>query len=320
MAKSSILTRKPVLSFFLLSLTISWGIWIPIEVYYYLQNPSIFSSAANLPPPVLILAFIGIFGPTFSALIMAGVQGGRSGIRKLLSGWKIWRVGIRWYVVIPIILVTTTLAAIELYIGFFTVSYQINMSLWYMFFLDFLTSGFMGGPIAEETGWRGYALPRMMKTQSALNSSLILGVMWALWHLPGLLVPGFVVPVPLEPLVFVNFLLDVISLSILMAWLFNNTQGSVLIAFLFHAAHNSIGATLMLSIFNFGDFVTAYLVTHWFVVGLQWVLVILLIVFFGSTHLSRKPEEDSDPMPTRSAPRNITQSTSSEMVHLVTPY
>jgi membrane protease YdiL (CAAX protease family) len=250
-----------------------------------------------MPLPFVISAFIGMFGPTFAALIMAGTQEGGSGLRKLLSRWKIWRVGIQWYIIIPVILIAIQLAAIQLYIGFFAVSPQINLGLWYMFFLDFLASGFMGGPICEETGWRGYALPRMLKSQSALKSGLILGVMWAVWHVPGLLIPGFVIPVPLDPLIFLNFLLDVISLSVIMTWLFNNTRGSVLIAFLFHSAHNSIIATVLTSIFHFENIEIAYSITHWFVVPLQWVLVILLIILFGSTHLSHKLEDNSNTMP-----------------------
>ena len=288
MSRLSGLAKYPLVSFFALSYAISWAIWIPL-VIYYLQNPM---QVFPLPLPLLLLALIGGFGPTFAALIVTSIQEGRRGIRRLLSRWLIWRVGIRWYLSIPLITIGIRLGAIGLYVLTAGVNPQINMNLWYMFFLDFLIA-VVGGPIAEETGWRGYALPRMQKTRSALISSLIVGMLWTFWHAPGFLIPGMALPaVPFDWLVILNYLLRVMSLSVLFTWLFNNTRRSIFVAFLFHTAVNSVPQTLF-RIFSFGT-ISADVIfwVTWFTVGLQWLLVAFLIAVFGSARLSRKQIDD----------------------------
>ena len=88
--------------------------------------------------------------------------------------------------------------------------------------------------VGEELGWRGYALPLLLEKRSALMASLILGVLWGLWHLPTFLVPG----TPQYGLPLPAFVLLTVEYSILMTWVYLNTKGSVLIATLFHGAIN----------------------------------------------------------------------------------
>ncbi len=83
-------------------------------------------------------------------------------------------------------------------------------------------------------GWRGYALPLLLEKRSTLTASLILGVLWGLWHLPTFLVPG----TPQYGLPLSAFVLLTIEYSILMTWVFLHTRGSVMIATLFHGAIN----------------------------------------------------------------------------------
>jgi membrane protease YdiL (CAAX protease family) len=285
--------KKPLLLFFLLSYAITWGIGIPIAIFYFLPLSSV--SIASIPLPILLLTFIALFGPTFAALIMAVTEGGTSGIRKLLSRWKIWRVGIRWYLVIPFVLAGIQLAAVFLYVGISAIPLKANWGLWYMFFPYFLTSALLGGPLAEETGWRGYALPRMLNSQDAFKSGLVLGILWAGWHLPFLFIPALgVIPAPLNPLTFLVFFLWVIPASVMMVWLFTNTRGSVLLAFLFHSVHNAVIPTVMLSIFGFENLPNAEVWVLCLVTALEWVVVTFLVVIFKPAYLSRKFKDDSD--------------------------
>jgi membrane protease YdiL (CAAX protease family) len=88
--------------------------------------------------------------------------------------------------------------------------------------------------IGEELGWRGYALPRLLARRSALAASLILGLLWGLWHLPTFYVPG----APQHGLPISAFLLLTMAYSVLFTWIYLHTRGSVLIATLFHGAIN----------------------------------------------------------------------------------
>jgi membrane protease YdiL (CAAX protease family) len=151
----------------------------------------------------------------------------------------------------------------------------------------FLRAALIGGAIAEETGWRGYALPRLMKTKSALASSIIIGLIWGAWHLPISLIPGANFPVPLNPLLFSVFLLNAMSISIVMTWLFSNTKGSIFICYLYHALLNT---ALFGAVFRFEDMESAWWVKMCFGVALRGIFALLLVVFFGAVRLSRKGE------------------------------
>jgi membrane protease YdiL (CAAX protease family) len=89
--------------------------------------------------------------------------------------------------------------------------------------------------LGEEVGWRGYALPALQARYSALLASLILGVVWALWHLPVFFNPD----TSYSNLPFLLFLVFIVPVAVLMTWLFNSTAGSVLMAMIFHAVMNS---------------------------------------------------------------------------------
>ena len=86
----------------------------------------------------------------------------------------------------------------------------------------------IAAPLGEEIGWRGVALPHLLTRRSPLTASLILGVIWSVWHLPGVLAnPALRVPAP--------FLLSVVPLAVLFTWQFLKSGGSLFIAVLFHA-------------------------------------------------------------------------------------
>jgi len=142
LSASNILARKPLPSFFSLTFVISWGIWIPLVLYYYL-NP--FPVSFSSTPVLLILcAFLGFFGPTFAALIMAGLEGGRSGIKSLLSGWKRWRVGIQWYLAILVSQIVIDLVGTQACISVFGLTPEVDWSAWTRVFPAFLRAAFIG--------------------------------------------------------------------------------------------------------------------------------------------------------------------------------
>ena len=89
----------------------------------------------------------------------------------------------------------------------------------------------------EEIGWRGYALPRLQNRYQALYSALVLGLVWAVWHIA-------IYVTRMNPVVFAWYIVGVIAKSVLITWAYNGSQGSLLLAALYHAAWNTAGIFL----------------------------------------------------------------------------
>src|SRR5439155_13691057 len=106
----------------------------------------------------------------------------------------------------------------------------------------FVTVFFLGGPLGEEPGWRGFALPRLQRLYGPLVGSLILGPMWALWHLPIFWIPAWNYPPTI--LNIVMFVIAAIAFTVVMTWVFNNTKGSLFIAVLVHTSFDMVLAIL----------------------------------------------------------------------------
>src|SRR5919107_2894721 len=104
----------------------------------------------------------------------------------------------------------------------------------------------LGGPLFEEPGWRGFALPRLQPLHGPLVGSIILGLLWALWHLP-LFWSGVWTPPTIPNIVM--FILMITTLTIIMTWVFNNAKGSLLITMLMHATFNTFATTIVEPLF-----------------------------------------------------------------------
>lgn len=194
------LRRWPITTFYVLTLIVSWPLGL-------------------LPP-----------GPSIAAIAAAALIDGRSGVTALLRRVLIWRVGVRWYVVALVGPVALVLAAVfvNMSIGAEMVNGKSLFdlpALGSLFLLQVV--GVFAGPW-EELGWRGFALPRLLEKWSPLVASLILGLLWAVWHIP-LLISGDL-PWADAAVIFL--------ISILVTAVFVRTKQSVLITFLMHASLN----------------------------------------------------------------------------------
>jgi uncharacterized protein len=198
-----------------------------------------------------------------------------------------WRVGLQWYAVallLPIVVILAAAALNVFLLGAQRTSSVADLGGWSSFLLLFLLSllipGFAG--TWEEPGFRGYALPRLQFRYSALIASLILGVLWAFWHLP------FVVT---GEQIWIDAILFIIEWSIVYTWLFNNAKGSVLIVMLFHAMNNTFSSAFESQMFSGADSVNQ----AWLRLALWGVVAIVLVVVYGSQHLSRKHSKQVEP-------------------------
>jgi membrane protease YdiL (CAAX protease family) len=279
------LARYPLISFFALTALISWAIWTPIVIQYY-RNPFPVSFEET-PAYLILLAFLGFFGPTIAALILSGLEGGREEIKRLLSGWKLWRVGLRWYLAFFLSQLAIEFLATQLYIGQSNATPQIDWGNWAGFLPTFLRAALIGGAIAEETGWRGFALPRLQETRSALSASVIIGLIWGVWHLPISLVPGANFPVELNLTLFAVFVLNAVFISIVMTWLYNNTGGSIFVCYLYHALLNT---GLLSAIYKFKNLESAWWGKMYYGTVLRGAFALLLVSYFGARWLSRTGE------------------------------
>jgi len=173
-----------------------------------------------------IFQFLGMWGPALAGILTTAVTRGKPGLKDLFRRLLQWRVSFKWYLLILFLWPLLTILADFLYaqITHQSVRFQgIGWSQTINWLDDALFTVFWA---SEEIGWRGFALPRLLNRWNALVSSLILGTVWGLWHLP-LFFMGNTPPVTL--------LIFTLSVSILMTWMMNNNQGSLFLAVFFHA-------------------------------------------------------------------------------------
>ena len=219
---AQLMKRHPLVTFFLLVFILTWVVWVP--------------RASGAPFGVLGQAWTWI--PAIAALLAAALTGGRGALRELGSRLVRWRVGWQWYVVVILGPALFSLAVAGVYTLFggswaeaAPPAILAGPLLLLPLFLAILT---LTDGLGEELAWRGFALPRLLTRYNALLASVVLGVIWALWHLPLLWTEGG----PMYQLPVWLLLLDLTAKAVLFTWVFLHTRGSVLIAMLFHGATN----------------------------------------------------------------------------------
>jgi uncharacterized protein len=216
------LRQYPLASFFGLAYAWTWLCW---GLAFGASRGQV-----NLPIPPEWLTTLGQFGPFAAALVMTWALSGPAGLAGLLGSLVRWRVRPVWLVVCLLLLPATMLAAILLFASFAGTVEPIQFrDSWATLPAHFVYLLLLGGPLGEEPGWRGFALPRMQARYGSVMASLWLGLLSAAWHLP--LWWLYSPPCP-----FVLFVAGAILLNFLFTWVFNHTQGSVLYSLLFHAS------------------------------------------------------------------------------------
>lgn len=257
--------------FFLLATAFTWLFWVPDAL----------GKRGVLPDTVWTnLGAVGAFGPLVAALYLVHQESRGRGVRDLLMRGLDHRFGGTWWAI--------TLVFFPLLIGIaYAASIAVDRAVprsdaeglsWYLP-LVFLSVMFTSGPLQEEFGWRGYALPRLLARHTPVVSSTIVGLVWALWHIPQFLVPptrtGMFYVTP-----FWSFVLTVTAAAIVFTWVAGHTHGSVLAAILLHTQMN-----LFLWIFPVLRTTTGYLwILGLFMLAGGTILLLDRSYFFGRTH------------------------------------
>jgi membrane protease YdiL (CAAX protease family) len=270
------------LKFVLVAFTFTW-------VFWWLAVLEARGLISSLPVPAL---FLGAFGPMVAAVVITAQESGRAGLRSLLSRIVRWRVAPIWYGVAllgPIALQLLAMAPHVILGG----QPPDLLAMMGMLPTVLVTSVYMlvQVGIGEEIGWRGYALPKLQTGYSALLASLILGVIWTLWHLPVFFNPA----TSYSKTPFWVFLVFLLPVSILITWVFNSTGGSVLMIMLLHAMLNASSGPLWRAIPEYStlESTSTALITYIYLVqaAVLWVGAIAVVLIYGASNLSRKPRQ-----------------------------
>jgi membrane protease YdiL (CAAX protease family) len=222
--------EHPLAAYFVLAYTLSWAVHVPLAL-----------SAQGLLPVTLAPGFhlAGAYGPALAAFGVTAVTEGTAGLRDLLRRIRCWRVGVGWLLVAvfsPAVLFLFSVVIVRIWDGVWPDLAQFG------YMQEFPNQGWLASwavwtltfGLGEEIGWRGFALPRLQKRRGAWVATLILGGLWALWHLP-----QFFYNYTWHLLGAVAFVASTVSGAIVLTWLYNNTGGSVLVAALWHGAFNT---------------------------------------------------------------------------------
>ncbi|HEX7306203.1 type II CAAX endopeptidase family protein [Lentzea sp.] len=235
------LRRHPLLSFFVLANLLSWLAWTP----YVLSHNGLGWWDYRFPEVLGTSQFAGVLpgaylGPIVSALVVTAVADGRAGLRRWAGRMWRWRVRWQWYafslLAVPVAMLLTGLA----FSGGRIAAPSMMAVAAYVpaLLLQMVTTG-----LAEEPGWRDFALPRMQRRFGPLTGTMILGPLWAAWHLPLFLTEWGGRPDAdwTRPLVFVVFC---VTFNVVMTWVFNSTGESLPLAMLLHVSVNNFASVM----------------------------------------------------------------------------
>lgn len=223
-----------LVAFFALTFGFSWALWLP-KVIAASGTETGVAVIDDLVAWTAALPEVGAFGPTVAAVLLAFHHAGRRGVTRLLGRAVDGSFSRRW--LLPAVALFPLLAVGTLGVA---VVWGTDPTLpWageaYVLPIAFVYILFLGGPLQEEFGWRGYALDPLIDRFGALTGSVGLGLVWGIWHLPWFYMPSMTMYYQ-RPLV--GFMITITLLSVVMTWVFQNTGGSLAPMILLHASFN----------------------------------------------------------------------------------
>lgn len=254
-----------LLAYFLLTFLVTWSLWFATASLAAPGNIGFFGGRG----PVFLL---GVFAPGIVALALTAHAEGRTGVTNLLARIGHWRVGARWYVLAVGYFAAVKLAA--------AVVHRVISNEWPVFG-DTPVALILVGIAAstwvqagEELGWRGYALPRLAGYLGLGGASLVLGAVWAAWHLPLFVLPDSGTTGQSFPV----YLLHAMALSVVFAWIYWKTNGSLLPVMLMHASVNNTTGIVPAAISGATEpFTLQGSLVAWTTVGLLWAVATPLL-------------------------------------------
>jgi membrane protease YdiL (CAAX protease family) len=237
-----LLSGHPLVAYFVIALGGTWLTILPL----LLGKDGIGLFPYSFGQAGQLIALLATFtGPLFASYVVTALTSGKAGMRALLRRYVQWRVGVQWYFAALFAGLLIWLAGFSILLNgeplFALIAHPSLLLSVYLISLPLLIVFSFG----EETGWRGFALPRLQQRYGPLLGTLLLAVLHGLWHIPALLVPGFISASVLSLPFIVGWIATVMCATFLYSWIFNNTRGSLLIAILVHAGSFNASSSLM---------------------------------------------------------------------------
>jgi membrane protease YdiL (CAAX protease family) len=213
--------QTDLIPFFTMTFVIAWGI---LGLYIFASETMVrlFGSLTGRHP----LFYLAVYAPAIAALAVIFYRRGIEGIRGFLSRLLLWRTSIYWYVmlilIVPLVFYVSAIfkpGPLGTFFPFASVTAYVSA----LFFMA------IKGPI-EEIGWRGLALPLLQRRMAPIWAALVLGIVWAVWHLPAFMLST----TPQSAWALTPFLVGTLALSVIVTPLFNHSRGSILLPAFFH--------------------------------------------------------------------------------------
>ena len=274
--------------FFIATFVFSWMFWLGDVIFQGIPG---FEAITQSMSGMLVLG--GVMGPTLVALFLTYHYEGPTGTKQLLKrGIKVFKPA--WWLAVLFLYPLLVVGALVI-TAFVADAPEIiaNMQRGVSGLMSFPIVLVVGGPLLEEYGWRGFALDRLQSRWNGLVSSLILGVIWSIWHLPLFLITGTTQNLLLNrlPVASMLFFVTVIFLSITFTWFYNNTERSVLGAILLHTMWNTFLAGFFMGVItNFAtnfttlppDLIYLFELGNVILVGLLSVTCVVIVLKSGA--------------------------------------
>jgi len=269
--------RGSLLAYFIATYVVTWSLFLTVAAFVPASTP--------LGRALILL---GAYSPSFAALALTARHRGSAGVREVLAPIVRWRVGAQWYLFAAGFVVALKLAG--------AVIYRVVLGAWPAFgrmpwFLIPIAVAFSTPfQAGEEIGWRGYALPRLGQRLGLAGASLVLGVIWGVWHLPQFFIRG----TDSYGQSFFVFVLQVVPISVALAWLWARTGGSLLLPMLLHSAvNNSSGVVTSALPAAAGTFSLHASPMAWISTALLWLCAAPMLAGMASTGVAaREPSGD----------------------------
>lgn len=274
MSVSDFIRGHSVPLFFMLTFVWFWG-WMTC---YFVLTPG--ESIFELSPTFLLFFYVAGTAPSLMGIVLTRVLDREKGSETLFGLLRLWRVKPFWYVV-----------------ALFTSPILLNLTLVIVWILgvriggEFVTSYLVAGiplglsaGLMEEFGWRGFALPRLQARYTALEASLIMGLLWGVWHIyPSIWVNAASMGALIIPVAILGGPVEMTAYAILMTWVWNNTRGSLAMAILMHASFTA-SQIIFLPLLSAVDSLWIGGVFS----ALLWLMVVIVVAATGPKRLARE--------------------------------